>query len=42
MSSSISSQQDPPTAAGNGFWPVLLCWVAVALDGFDLVVLGGR
>ena len=23
-----------------GFWPVLLCWVAVALDGFDLVVLG--
>ena len=22
------------------FWPVLLCWVAVALDGFDLVVLG--
>lgn len=21
-------------------WPVLLCWVAVALDGFDLVVLG--
>ena len=24
----------------SGFWPVLLCWVAVALDGFDLVVLG--
>jgi len=22
------------------FWPVLLCWVAVALDGYDLVVLG--
>ena len=21
-------------------WPVLLCWVAVALDGYDLVVLG--
>jgi MFS family permease len=21
-------------------WPVVLCWVAVALDGFDLVVLG--
>ena len=21
-------------------WPVALCWVAVALDGFDLVVLG--
>jgi AAHS family benzoate transporter-like MFS transporter len=24
----------------GGFWPVLLCWVAVALDGFDLVVMG--
>jgi AAHS family benzoate transporter-like MFS transporter len=22
------------------FWPLLLCWVIVALDGFDLVVLG--
>lgn len=22
------------------FWPLLLCWVVVALDGFDLVVLG--
>ncbi|WGW10878.1 aromatic acid/H+ symport family MFS transporter [Saxibacter everestensis] len=21
-------------------WPVLLCWIAVALDGFDLVTLG--
>ena len=21
-------------------WVVILCWVAVALDGFDLVVLG--
>jgi MFS family permease len=32
----------PSTALGRsaGFWPVLLCWVAVALDGFDLVVLG--
>jgi MFS family permease len=24
----------------TGFWPVLLCWLAVALDGYDLVVLG--
>ena len=24
----------------SGFWPVLLCWIAVALDGYDLVVLG--
>lgn len=29
-----------PRAAQGGFWPVLLCWLAVALDGFDLVVLG--
>jgi AAHS family benzoate transporter-like MFS transporter len=28
----------PPSR--QGLWPVLLCWVAVALDGFDLVVLG--
>ncbi len=27
-----------PSAAGQ--WPVVLCWLAVALDGFDLVVLG--
>ena len=24
----------------HGLWPVVLCWLAVALDGFDLVVLG--
>jgi AAHS family benzoate transporter-like MFS transporter len=40
MSSSTSSRQATRTAAAQGFWPVLLCWVAVALDGFDLVVLG--
>ncbi|WP_432478278.1 MFS transporter [Nocardioides sp. GXQ0305] len=32
------------STAGNrptsGFWPVLLAWLAVALDGYDLVVLG--
>jgi MFS transporter, AAHS family, benzoate transport protein len=28
------------TSRAAGFWPVLLCWVAVALDGYDLVVLG--
>ncbi len=27
-------------ARPGGFWPVLLCWIAVALDGFDLVVIG--
>ncbi len=31
MSSSITRQ---------GFWPVLLCWLAVALEGYDLVVIG--
>ena len=28
----------PPV--NTGFWPVLLCWLAVALEGFDLVVIG--
>lgn len=32
------------TGSGNGDpttrWVAVLCWVAVALDGFDLVVLG--
>lgn len=40
MSASLSGQQASRTAAAQGFWPMLLCWVAVALDGFDLVVLG--
>ncbi len=40
MATSTSSQQATRAAAAAGFWPVLLCWVAVALDGFDLVVLG--
>lgn len=41
----MSSVQLPHTAATRGrgrsvSWPTLLCWIAVALDGFDLVVLG--
>ena len=24
----------------HGLWPVILCWTAVALEGYDLVVLG--
>jgi AAHS family benzoate transporter-like MFS transporter len=24
----------------TGLWPVILCWLAVALEGFDLVVIG--
>ncbi|MCW2848279.1 MAG: hypothetical protein JWR90_2253 [Marmoricola sp.] len=38
--SSSTSQQTTRAAASLGYWPVLLCWIAVALDGFDLVVLG--
>ncbi|GAA1907093.1 aromatic acid/H+ symport family MFS transporter [Nocardioides lentus] len=30
----------PAPARVGSTWPVVLCWVAVALDGFDLVVLG--
>src|SRR5690349_13286320 len=29
-----------PTPSTGSAWPVVLCWIAVALDGFDLVVLG--
>ena len=32
--------QTAGTSRAADFWPVLLCWVAVALDGYDLVVLG--
>jgi MFS family permease len=28
------------TPSAGGHWPVILCWLAVALDGFDLVVMG--
>ena len=38
---SSSTQPDPPRRpAASGFWPVLLCWLAVALEGYDLVVIG--
>jgi len=41
MSSSTSTrQQDPRVTASAAFWPVLLCWLAVALEGYDLVVIG--
>ncbi len=39
-SSSTSTASSTLGTAGAFSWPVLLCWVAVALDGFDLVVLG--
>ncbi|MGH3309861.1 MAG: MFS transporter [Streptomyces sp.] len=35
-----STSPTAPRTAQGGSWPVLLCWLAVALDGFDLVVLG--
>jgi AAHS family benzoate transporter-like MFS transporter len=28
------------TPTAGGLWPIALCWLAVALDGFDLVVIG--
>ncbi|SDS03083.1 Predicted arabinose efflux permease, MFS family [Nocardioides scoriae] len=44
MSSSSPDLRPTSGAAAEGGrrdrWPVWLCWVAVALDGFDLVVLG--
>ncbi|MBB6626928.1 aromatic acid/H+ symport family MFS transporter [Nocardioides sp. KIGAM211] len=36
---SVTTRSTPDTRT-NGLWPVVLCWVAVALDGFDLVVIG--
>jgi MFS transporter, AAHS family, benzoate transport protein len=42
MSDSVRSSYTTTrtTRRPAGIWPVLLCWVAVALDGFDLVVIG--
>ncbi|KAJ1683002.1 hypothetical protein LUZ63_021782 [Rhynchospora breviuscula] len=40
MTAPAPSAARPRTPADSGSWPVLLCWIAVALDGFDLVVLG--
>lgn len=40
MSSSSHASRSSTTDAGRDRWPVWLCWIAVALDGFDLVVLG--
>ncbi len=40
MSTSTTRAGTSRPGTTSGFWPVLLCWVAVALDGFDLVVIG--
>lgn len=34
----VAAARRSPTA--DGLWPVVLCWLAVALEGFDLVVIG--
>ncbi|PUA78999.1 MFS transporter [Nocardioides currus] len=39
MSTAQTESARSAPSAGRA-WPVILCWVAVALDGFDLVVLG--
>jgi AAHS family benzoate transporter-like MFS transporter len=36
----MSTPTTSNAARTHGLWPVVLCWIAVALDGFDLVVLG--
>lgn len=36
----MASTASPVSIGRAAFWPLLLCWVIVALDGFDLVVLG--
>lgn len=37
---SAPSSVAPPEPRTRSVWPVILCWLAVGLDGFDLVVLG--
>jgi AAHS family benzoate transporter-like MFS transporter len=36
----VTSPPHPAPSGTRSAWPVALCWLAVALDGFDLVVLG--
>jgi MFS transporter, AAHS family, benzoate transport protein len=40
--SSTARSSDAPrrTPTATGLWPIALCWLAVALEGFDLVVIG--
>lgn len=35
-----STQRSAPGGTPDSRWPSLLCWLTVALEGFDLVVLG--
>ncbi|MFF7899911.1 MFS transporter [Streptomyces sp. NPDC007920] len=41
MTSAVSSQTTAQSGtAGRGTWTVVLCWITVMLEGYDLVVLG--
>ncbi|MFJ1656597.1 MFS transporter [Streptomyces sp. NPDC088337] len=41
MTSAVSSQTTVQSGtAGRGTWTVVLCWITVMLEGYDLVVLG--
>ncbi|WP_445528419.1 MFS transporter [Streptomyces cyslabdanicus] len=41
MTSAVSSRTTAQTGtAGRGTWTVVLCWITVMLEGYDLVVLG--
>ena len=40
MVTTTSTSQSAVPVRTDGPWPVLLCWMAVAVEGFDLVVLG--
>ena len=40
MTATPAAGSSAPARPQSGFWPVLLAWLAVALDGYDLVVLG--
>lgn len=42
MSTSTTRAPAPTrrTPTADGLWPVVLCWIVVALEGFDLVVIG--
>ncbi|MYR62065.1 MFS transporter, partial [Streptomyces sp. SID625] len=41
MTSTVPSHAPDRTAAsGRNVWTVVLCWITVMLEGYDLVVLG--
>ncbi|MGW4567099.1 hypothetical protein ACWEN3_33470, partial [Streptomyces sp. NPDC004561] len=40
VSSNASGTAAETGAAGRNVWTVVLCWITVMLEGYDLVVLG--